>query len=714
MKLSNIQTHLNKLRSYQHTDDDMLLGKNKLYFLEVIEKPGKVKVGDTRRFVETRNKETMINASLHRSKPVTWVLAEKWDGKVFRDKKFHKFLTDKEYERELNDEGGKSEWFYITLEQALAELEEFTGKPVYREVQLRPAQTYLREEINKAIADGHDHINAGLCVRVGKTIISLTVSADQEWMPVYIGKNLTSQASAEKDNDDYGIVPEMLTQSIHGDDGEELADDEVSKKVKKIIAKIKRVNKNKKKIFFFVDEVDDASHTKKSRDVITPVIEHFKKLDMFGAFITMSGTRIYRGEKVLKELTNGTIKEISLEYYEMQVLQPETTCNRNYRHISFYSEKATGLVNISDAMKTTAGHKSLATVIENLLGINDFEIEINPAFPHWFIKITTGGLKNNANKLVRYLNRNYSTIENREYFFAVINGDVTISKEAEVYCKRIIKEQTGKVVVFITQGMATTSFSVEEIGNSAVFTDNELTTDDVQALHRSATWADGKTHCNMAVITTNDSNEFTFDDIFEDETKLAKSRLEKIEIYKELLNNNSMVHFVQGKSLRPVVVTKHNVKDVIDTKMKAMTKIASIVGSFSELDEDVLYDILANMSVSKLTSKKSGTDKPDTFDPFGKSTETGPMTASSDNITLKAKEKVLRAFVEAAVSVPAIAKEQETSMENLNNWDGIGISKELFFNVYDSTPGFKDRLDTIFNLCSDEEYLVENYINNLI
>jgi len=146
-----------------------------------------------------------------------------------------------------------------------------------------------------------------------------------------------------------------------------------------------------------------------------------------------------------------------------------------------------------------------------------------------------------------------------------------------------------------------------------------------------------------------------------------------------------------------------------------MTKIASIVSSLSELDEDVLEFILANMTGSKSTSRKSGTDKPDTFDPFGKSEEKGEkLTASSNNITLKAKEKILRAFVEAARNVPAIAKEQGCSIQRLTNWDDIGISKEMFFNVYNSTPMFKDRLDTVFNLCSDDDYLVENYINNLV
>ena len=527
---TKVQSHLDKLRSYKNTaEEEMLSGQNKLYFLEVIEKPNLVKIGDTHRLVETRNKETIMNASLHRTRPVTWVLAEKWDDSVFRDKKFHKFLTDKGYVRELNDEGGESEWFFITLEQALKELEEFIDKPIFKIAELRPAQLYLRDLVNKAIAEGYLGINAGFCVRVGKTLISLTNSADQDWMPVYLGKNLTSQTSAENDNALFGVVPEMLTQSIHGDNEEDLEDDEISEKVKTIIANIEAENVNNRKIFFFVDEVDDQSHTEKSRAVITPVIEYFKEKDMFGAIETMSGTRIHRGMKVLNDIIKDPklIKELSLEYYEMQILQPERTCKRNYRHLSFYSDDASGLTNISDAMKNhVEGHKSLSTAMKYLLGTNHLELYENENCPHWFIKIVTQS-KSNITAFTRYLKRNNSTIENKKYHFQPITGDFTSNKEAEKYCNGIIDKHSDKIVVFITQGMATTSFSVPIIGNSALFTDGEISANDIQGLHRSATWLEGKDECNMTVITTNDSKEHKFDDIFEYETKIARTRVDK-------------------------------------------------------------------------------------------------------------------------------------------------------------------------------------------
>jgi hypothetical protein len=708
--MSNLHSHLKKLKTFVAPSDDNV---NKLYFLEVEEKPGMVKVGDTTRDVVTRNQETMTNASLHRKKGTspTWVIAKKWNGSVYRDKKFHAFLRKKGYQFDVNNQDNDSEWVMdVTVEKLFQELEEFTGKPEYKTVTLKTAQHYLLDQLQEAIDEGHQYINAGFCVRVGKTIISLTLSASNDWFPVYIGKNLTSQSSAETDNADYGIVPKILTQSLHGVDESE--DGELSKRTKLIIKNIKNANTDNKPVIFFVDEVDDASHTKRSRDIVTPVVEYFKLDNSFACIIPMSGTRIYRGEKILKELTDGPIKELSLEYYEMQILQPETTCRRNFRHISFYSEKADGLINISDAMKNKdTGHKSLASCIVKLLGTNNFELVVNNSFPHWFLKFSTVG-KGDANALVRFLNRNHLIIENVEYHFAVINGDVTSAKEAQEYCKNIINEYPNKTCVFITQGMATTSFSVVSIGNSVVFTDNELTADDTQALHRSATWGEGKTDCNMIVITTNDSKEYLFDDIFEDETKIARSISDKKEIYKELLNNNSMIHFHEAHGFRPVVVTQDNADKVIDQKMKSMTKIASIMGVINELDEELIDDILNAVISKKNTSKKSSSDKPDNFDPFGDlGNKKSSKKNTSDEISTAEKEKILRAFTENAMQVPAIAQEQETTIEEFEFWQELNISKELFFNVYNSSWMFKDRIDAIYNLCNDKRYLVENYIN---
>jgi len=710
--MMTLEQHIENLRTFKAPT--IFDGVNKIYFLEVKEKPGLVKIGDTHREVADRNAESIINASLQLVQDAPWQIAKKFDGSVFRDKTFHKFLETRGYKRQLNHKHGKSEWFYITLEQALDAFAEFTKRPVYTQVTLRPAQHYLLNQLQKAVDAGCEYINAGFCVRVGKTVISLSLAAENNWVPVYIGKNLTSQASARADNEKFGIVTEMATVSIHGNDYN--LEDGDSAIVSRVIDKINTENTQNKDIIFYVDEVDDASHTARSRSVITSVVNHYKKKGKFACIITMSGTRIYRGEKILKGLTQGDIKSLSLEYYEMQLLQPDTTCKRNFHHISFYTEKG-NLVNISDAMKNKDhGHKSIATCVEKLLGTNNFEFKVKPKFPHWFMKFATVG-KDNANKFCDYMNRNHSVIENREYYFKAINGDVTTAEESQDYCKKIIEDNPGKTCVFISQGMATTSFSVSTIGNSVVFTDNEITSDDIQALHRSATWTEGKDDCNMIVVTTNDSTEIAFDDIFEDETKIAKTRAEKEKIYRVLIDYNSMIHFHEAHGFTPVRITKENTDKYIDKKQQAMTKIASFVSILLDLDEDVQENIFQSISGKKNTSKNSKGATGDKFDPFGENKDnkkSQSLPHSPDALTQTKKQQILRAFVENAVMVPAVAREQGTTIEGFEFWEELGLTKELFLEVYNTSWQFKDRIDTIYGLCNDEDYLVEKYINRLV
>lgn len=708
--MSAILDHIEELKNVNAPD--ILEGVTKIYFLEVVQKPGLVKIGDTHRSVYQRNKETLTNASLHKTRPVTWVVAERWNGSTFRDYEFHAFLEKKKYIRELNDQGEKSEWFFITLEQALVEYSEFTKKKVFKTAELRPAQHYLLGKLQDTIDAGYMYINAGFCVRVGKTIISLALAANNNWIPVYIGKNLTSQTSAKTDNDVFGIVPELVTVSIHGSDYE--LEDGNRAIVKRVIDKINNANKSGKPIIFYVDEVDDASHTSRSRAVIVPVIEHYKKQDKFACIVTMSGTRIYRGEKILRDLTtDDAIKPLSFEYYEMQVLQPETTCRRNFRHISFYTKRG-NLVNISESMKNKDhGHKSIATRIVNLLGTNKFEFTVKPEFPHWFMKFATTG-KSKVNKLCNYLNRNHGVIESKEFFFAPINGDFTKSEEAQDYCKNILNDNPGKICVFVSQGMATTSFSVPEIGNSVVFTDNEITSDDIQALHRSATWSPGKDDCNMIVITTNDSTEIAFDDIFKDELNVAKTRSEKEEIYRVLLDNNSMIHFHEAYGFSPIRITQENADKFIDKKQQAMTKIASVISLLASLDEDLQASIYQMIAGKKSTSKNSRGATGDKFDPFNNvngNNKSFAIQNSTSSLTQTKKQQILRAFAEKAVAVPAVAREQGTSIAQFEFWNELGVPKKLFFNVYNNSWMFKDRIDTIYSLCSDKNYLVNNYIN---
>jgi hypothetical protein len=185
-----------------------------------------------------------------------------------------------------------------------------------------------------------------------------------------------------------------------------------------------------------------------------------------------------------------------------------------------------------------------------------------------------------------------------------------------------------------------------------------------------------------------------------------------------MLKQGAMIHYIIGDDFEsPYVITEGNVEDVIDKKMKSLSTTTSMVMmAFDEFDEDLKNAIFNSDLTSKSTNKKSGTDKGDKIDPFGKGDDDTPSKSKSKEIGQTEKEKKLKAFVEAARNVPAIAREQEVTMQELSSefWGDMDITKEFFFSAYNSSPGWKERIDAIFNLCEDDNYLVSNYLDKLV
>lgn len=705
----------NRLRKFKKYAREILKEQpktklRKIYILEVKEKES-IKVGETFDCVEKRNQDTMKNASLHRKEGTSawWELSYKYDGTEFSDFEFRRYLREKGYESELNDKGNLSEWITlnpegepVTSEQLKQELSEYMGRPVHTPLVLRLAQRYAIDEIQKLIDRNCKYINAGLCVRLGKTIISLKTAARNNFMPVYIGKNLTSQTSSKIDNDTFGIVPNLLTVSIHGEHGGE--------KVKEIIDQIEAKNKKNLPILFVIDEVDDASHTKNSISTIKPIVEHFKSNGNLGCVITMSGTRIHRGAKVLNEISEDGFEEVLLYYHEMQMLQPEVTCNRNFTRICFYDESnPDGLLNISDSLKCKTGREDLVKLVESILGDNNFEIESNDKFPHWFVKICANKLSD-VGRLIKLLNKNCSVIDGQEYVYFAINGTTTKNKTAQRDCQNLIQKNKGKICVFISQGMATTSFSVKGIGNSLVLTDNQLTADDIQALHRSATWDEGKDECNMVVVTTNGDEEHKCDDIFQDEIKSDNPEDQLIK-YKSILNNNSITQIMtNGNSKHSVKIESKNVADYIDKKQKAMKSVNSLVSAIygGDIDGEILERIFTNVKGVISKSKKFKSGKPDSIESDSNHKDNKEYPKEKSGKISKKEMEITRQFVEGSINLPAIAKEQGIGIRDLSNLNAnLGVDLELFFDVYDSVEGFKYGIDLIYRDCDDRAYLRE-------
>lgn len=720
-----IQTHVENLKKFVAPDD--LIGETKIYFLKVLEKTSFyndasnvgtipsftidkvgssiIKIGDTFRLVEERNKETLTNASLHKE-VVSSTLAVKEDGSTFRDYEFHEHLEDKGYERELNDNGRPSEFFFITMEQAQKEYEEFTAKKFKKEAVLRTVQHYGLDLLAEATEAGYMAINFGSCMRSGKTIISLEHARRNNCMPVYLGKNLTSQSSAEDDNNEYNIVPHMVTVSIHGQD--EDTNTELSKKAQQVIEKIDAANKNNQKIIIYIDECDDSSHTSKSCAIIKQVAQHYFNKGMLFQVIPMTGTRKERGRKILNDMPFlGKSKDLSIEYWEMQILQPDDTVRRNFVSINFFQGNAHGLVNIADALKDrTTGHASIASFIKLLLSpTNNFKLKDTSKHPHWFFRFCTTE-KSPITDLAKYLNNNLNTMNGREYHYQPINGDTTKAKEAQQFCKKVIKDNPTKIVVFLSFGMATTSFSVVSIGNAAVFSDNPITADEIQAEHRGATWEKGKEWCNMVHVTTAEAvDTMAWNDVFESELPPGPKQ-GKLPIFKEILHMNSLIHVACGQSTTPMTITPELAVDVLDKRAVAQTRVASVMHMLNEHDniKDMILECIDPKTGKIKKALKSGTSKGKTVDPFDVLKNRKKQNPQS-GLTVAKQEAILRTFAENVVNVPAVAREQGVTLEEFDLWEEVNVDEELFKIVCEQSEDFNETIGTIYRLCEDDSHL---------
>jgi hypothetical protein len=316
--------------------------------------------------------------------------------------------------------------------------------------------------------------------------------------------------------------------------------------------------------------------------------------------------------------------------------------------------------------------------------------------------------------LAKYLNNNLNNIAGKEFMYVPINGDTTSSREAQKFCKKVIKDNPTKIIVFLSFGMGTTSFSVVPIGNSAVFSDNPITADDIQAFHRGATWELSKEWCNIVYVTTAEGTELAYNDVFEKELPEGNKQ-GKLPIFKEILHFNSLIHVELGKSTTPMTILPEYAEMVLDKRAVAQTRVASVMHMLKEHDDvkDIILEVVDPKSGKLKKVFKSNTAKGDTKDPFGL-LKNRDKKKKQTGLTEAKQEAIIRAFVMNAVNVPAIAAEQEVTLEEFNFWSEINVDEELYNFVREQSEDFKETMDTIYRLCKTDDEHLKKYLDKLM
>ena len=110
---------------------------------------------------------------------------------------------------------------------------------------------------------------------------------------------------------------------------------------------------------------------------------------------------------------------------------------------------------------------------------------------------------------------------------------------------------------------------------------------------------------------------------------------------------------------------------------------------------------------------KSGTEKGDTFDPFGLLKNRKKKKTKQTGLTVAKQEAILRAFADNAVNVPAVAREQEIALAEFDLWDEVNVDQELFNLVCEQSEDFKETINTIYRLCDDDSHL-QTYLDKFM
>ena len=674
---------------------------------------GQLKIGHTRedRGTDTKSAVEVRVKEQHPSEANSYYdLIHNWsaikaDGTRFEDHQFHAYLSKKGYERVLelkNDKQKTGEWFVITQKQVKREFGNFINGPVYSVLNPRAIQLKLKEDIMKELFVT-DNLVLYYAMRTGKTILSLMVAKalDDNGDTAYlaISKNGSSRSSAEYDNGEYGVVKSKNFFSISLHQG-----------TNNLLSEVQTI-KGFKKIVVVIDEVDDSSHTKQSTKKLNGILNLIKITNPGIRIVTiaMTGTRHERGIKLLNSLGLNH-KVLSCSYSAAQALEAKMV-HRDFLKIHIASN-VTDYVSFADSMKTAIGRETLGKSLYALLGENiDLDLDERDC-KDVFVKIQSV-TKGHTSNFIKYMNKKYP-----EYYFYGMNGNNTSGKQAETDIKNLKKIEKRPIVI-ISHGMATTSFSIPSIGRS-IYMGDQLGADDIQALHRACTWTEGKDSADLIWVTVQDKIEWS--SIFDDEVK-ATTNNALTKQYRELLKYNSIAFVIVDSEMDPnceirkYSTTSGDIEEMVGNVLKEHTKINYQV--MKALDVYELGSFRGGhkeKQIQKAETKK-GQKQNAVGDPIkGKGTNKAPQA----NLSMREKEKKLRAWMQGAFDVVVFMRATNVTTEDLLDEDTTSMAPLLFEksnihqsdfiqnykNIEDFSSGFQIRLRNLSKeAMSEEEYM---------
>ena len=633
----------------------------------------------------------MTNSSLHRHGKKKFYAAVKENGETFRDKSFHKFLTNKGYKREDNDQGNPSEWFYdITDETIEKELFLFTKKKVRCLIVLRPHQQDVYEQVLKA---DKKYNLLSLAPRFGKTYTILEIAQyyfDQS-VPVVLvpaSKSLSSNASFINDYSDGGYTfPIINNASLFMEND-------------KIIENLRDQIGTGKKIILVTDEADVASHTDISVEKLKEIEENF---DVFKIFV-MSGTAIYKASKIFLDVPEEDIFSINITYTDLfSYINQTELVKRNFVNIRYHSNLMPDGLNIKQSFEQASATDTMVKYVNTF--VND---EARDAyFSLGESKVSMVFVPGLQIKYMKDFVKKYSAAY-PDVKAEIINGTETTNRKAEEKVKKIIntmkmEKDTRKLVLF-SSGMAQRSFSVPLLRRTIILSDGLITPSFLQMSARCLTYdrdLKGEQTGDIIRIST-EVTDLAAELFMQERPETNHTSKEAYTYSKRFLMNNTFSEYTFTESgtdgIKRTDITEDNINglvlEMLDKATKIQDTINYLVARFWDTELE-FGDVKAKKvkTESKKNVKDTASNKP------------GRKNNKKEKNLSKDEEKLLVEYMSIVRCLPYIMGAMTgTKIETLDDllacdWkifsEETSFEKKYFSNNLKHTD-FKTHIESLF------------------
>jgi len=627
--------------------------------------------------VEQRVRQQDIASTTSDLVVVSTITCNSPDDKLDDKIRAYMYKYDKNFQDYKRDSGKKNEWSLVNVngilrklkiklaidilknKEFLKRLDKLIFNAKKKIIELRPHQ---KDSLKRLVKANMKYNLLSFAPRYGKTYfileyVRLLTEKYSNIILVVASKNLSSNESFLADAKGYEYPFEILTVSLF-------------KEENKLIQSLSSVDSKltkKHKVVLVTDEADRGSHTDSSIKVLNHIKNDFNMIKQ----VVMSGTGIYKADKIFKDIPAKKVYTDVVTYTDL--LRQDAKCKksfivkRNWIDINLSMGREEGKLNIVQSFADPDKHEFMGEWIDNIIKSQRYGTYSKAIMIFCSTK--------NNNHLKSFFD-NFSKAYSDKYETLLINSSTTSNKKAQRDTLEKLNTMSknrstkDKQLVIFSRQMADRSYSVPDINKVIVMKDGQLSSADYQRFSRALTWEEGKEKADLVRISFEDLTLSA--DIFLEENPyiVDLNRTQLTETASTFWNYNTFASFDvdEEKNLR-TIYEGEPLDMYLDRVMKRTDNIKRIVGRlYHNYDE---YEFDADYKTHKRKITQSNKTKESKY----KNNE----KKYSDEMSTGVKQLQVEAYVEALRTIPIVA---DLSFDIDNMKDLLKVSKDNWDNAF--------------------------------